>query len=335
MNAVIATAPTAPPSGSLPLDQIRVGSRHRDAMGDLDALARSIAEVGLLHPIVVTPDAELVAGARRLAACRQLGWASIPVTVVSLDEPVRGEWAENSQRKDFTPSEAVAIGRVLEDIERERAEARRRDGLKQFDSRSGKFPERESGETRDIVGRAVGLSGRTYQRAKAVVAAAERDPESFGPLVEEMDRTGKVSRVYDVVVRATAAAPATPSRSGVDRTRAATAERRERVVAMARQGYREESIADAVGIGVTHVRRVMTDAGVPTLAQKLGKTAALDADRIMEGLVVGAEPSSTAIKALDWAALDRSRLGVWDERLTTAIRALTQLRNKLREVHGE
>jgi ParB family chromosome partitioning protein len=42
------------------------------------------ADVGLLHPIVVTSRGHLFAGARRLEACRLLGWKKIPVTVLEL-----------------------------------------------------------------------------------------------------------------------------------------------------------------------------------------------------------------------------------------------------------
>ena len=55
---------------------------------------------------------------------------TIPVTVVDLDAVVRGEFAENAVRKDFTPSEAVAIKRALEPIEREAAKERQRAGDK-------------------------------------------------------------------------------------------------------------------------------------------------------------------------------------------------------------
>ena len=79
------------------------------------------AELGLLQPIVVRPDGVLIAGERRLHAAKLLGWTEIPVTVVDLDAVVRGEFAENAIRKDFTLSEAVAIKRALEPIEREAA----------------------------------------------------------------------------------------------------------------------------------------------------------------------------------------------------------------------
>jgi ParB/RepB/Spo0J family partition protein len=111
-------------SQALPLDEIRVGPRHRKDLGDVSGLAASIEDIGLLHPIVVRPDGVLVAGERRLRAAELLGWSEIPATVVDLDEIARGEFAENAIRKDFTLSEGVAIKRALEPREREAAKQR-------------------------------------------------------------------------------------------------------------------------------------------------------------------------------------------------------------------
>lgn len=58
---------------TLPLTAIRVGERHRKDLGDLDSLARSIADIGLLHPVVVTPAGNLIDGERRLRAAQMLG----------------------------------------------------------------------------------------------------------------------------------------------------------------------------------------------------------------------------------------------------------------------
>jgi len=98
---------------------------------------------------------------------------------------VRGEWAENALRKDFTPSEAVAIGRELEPRVREMAAARKQQhgGTAPGRQNTGDKKPEVSGDTRDIVGAAVGMAGTTYQAAKAVVAAAEADPETFGAIV--------------------------------------------------------------------------------------------------------------------------------------------------------
>ncbi len=85
------------------IDQIQVGFRYRKDLGDLRTLADSIAEVGLLHPVVVTPEGRLIAGQRRLEACRQLGLTEVPVTVVDLYQAASGEAHENLVRKDRCP----------------------------------------------------------------------------------------------------------------------------------------------------------------------------------------------------------------------------------------
>jgi ParB-like nuclease domain len=51
-----------------------------------DGLAASIADVGLLHPIVVDQDGNLLAGARRLAAFKILKRETIPFTVVRVPQ---------------------------------------------------------------------------------------------------------------------------------------------------------------------------------------------------------------------------------------------------------
>lgn len=94
----------------VPIHEIRIGERHRKDLGDLEEVAAWIRDSGLLHPIGVTPDKELVFGQRRLRACRDiLGWQTIPARVVHVRSILEGEVAENLVRKDFTPSERVAI----------------------------------------------------------------------------------------------------------------------------------------------------------------------------------------------------------------------------------
>ena len=106
------------------IEQIQIGFRYRKDLGDLRPLANSIAEVGLLHPVVVTPEGRLIAGQRRLEACRHLGWTEIPVTVVPLLRAARGEAHENFIRKDLLPSEIVALKRAIEPLERREARDR-------------------------------------------------------------------------------------------------------------------------------------------------------------------------------------------------------------------
>lgn len=71
-------------------------------------------------PMPVSPKTSSRTG-RRSQRCpvRLLGWDAVPVTVVDLAEIAHGEMAENFQRKDFLPSEAVAIRRMLEPVEKQ------------------------------------------------------------------------------------------------------------------------------------------------------------------------------------------------------------------------
>ena len=179
---------------SLPIDSIIIGERHRRDLGDIAELAASIAEVGLLQPIAVTFDGHLIAGERRLRAVELLGWKTIPYTPIpiNLGQIVRGEFAENTCRKDFTLSEAVAIKRALEPLERAKAKER----MVAAHASPEKFSEQAKGNALDKVATVAGMHRTTLAKAEAVVDAAEAEPEKFGPLLEQMDRTGRVNGVY-------------------------------------------------------------------------------------------------------------------------------------------
>jgi N6-adenosine-specific RNA methylase IME4 len=176
----------------LAIEAVIIGERHRLDLGDLDALAASIKDTGLLHPIVVQRDGTLVAGERRLRAVELLGWRKIPVTVVDLDAVVRGEFAENTCRKDFTLSEAVAIKRALEPLEKAKAKER----MVAAHASPEKFSEQAKGNALDKVATVAGMHRTTLAKAEAIIDAAEAEPERFGKLKEDMDRTGRVNGVF-------------------------------------------------------------------------------------------------------------------------------------------
>lgn len=188
------------------LDSIIVGDRVRKDMGDLGSLAASMKVHGLLHPVVVKKDRTLVAGHRRLEAARRLGWQDIPVTVVDVEDLLTAERDENQERKDFTPTEAVAIGRLIEERHRAKIAAKKHDAcVRGGMARQGKAPagsnEPPAGRSEDVASKAVGLSRMIYYRAKAVVGAAEADPEVFGDLPAQMDETRKIGGVHTEMLR--------------------------------------------------------------------------------------------------------------------------------------
>lgn len=167
----------------IPIAQIKIGNRYRKDMGDIDELATSIAELGLLQPIGIAPDDTLIFGERRLRACRDvLGLAEIEARVIDMPSIVVGENAENEVRKDFTPSERVAIARAIAD------ELGNRQGSRTDKKHPQNIAEVERGqETRDFAAKKAGFGNReTFRQAESVVNTAE--PE----IVEAMD-SGKLS----------------------------------------------------------------------------------------------------------------------------------------------
>jgi N6-adenosine-specific RNA methylase IME4 len=166
------------------IDSIIVGERHRRDLGDINGLARSIAEIGLLHPVVVNDDGTLIAGYRRIEACKRLGLVDVPATVLHLDNIIRGECDENACRKNFTPSEASAIWQAMES---------RKPGPKADDSSGATCT---GTQRREQAASTTGFSPRTLSKAKAIVNAATTAPAQFGDLVQRMDDTGRVDYAY-------------------------------------------------------------------------------------------------------------------------------------------
>ena len=87
---------------------------------ELEELAGSIKEHGVLQPLIVTPEEDgqgfvLIAGERRLQAARLAGLATVPVIVRQVTSQQQLELAliENLQREDLNPLEAAEGYRQL------------------------------------------------------------------------------------------------------------------------------------------------------------------------------------------------------------------------------
>ncbi len=94
--------------------------RIRQDIGNLEVLQSSIEKVGLINPVLIDENNNLVAGFRRLTACKNLGRKEIEVSVVNLNgDPIKMldvEIAENFFRKDFTPEEILATEKRRQEI---------------------------------------------------------------------------------------------------------------------------------------------------------------------------------------------------------------------------
>ena len=100
----------------------RFQPRRRFPAEELQELAESIKEQGLIQPLIVRRDAdgfELVAGERRLRACKLAGFERVPILVKKLTDAQMIEMSivENIQREDLNPMEtAEAYHRLMNEF---------------------------------------------------------------------------------------------------------------------------------------------------------------------------------------------------------------------------
>lgn len=74
------------------VNEIVIGNRIRlntkKSNSQIENLANSIKEIGLLNPITITKDKRLVAGFHRLQAFKKLGKSAIPCVITTLNDPL-------------------------------------------------------------------------------------------------------------------------------------------------------------------------------------------------------------------------------------------------------
>jgi len=93
------------------IERINVHSNPRSDFGNIDELAASVREKGIIEPLVVKKlddeSYELIAGERRLRAAKAVGLESVPVSIREGDDTDIEEvkLIENIHRKDFNPIE--------------------------------------------------------------------------------------------------------------------------------------------------------------------------------------------------------------------------------------
>jgi ParB family transcriptional regulator, chromosome partitioning protein len=222
----------------VPIELIRPGKfqpRQRFAEAELDALAQSIREKGILQPLLVRPlageeaDFELVAGERRWRAAQRVGLHEIPVIVRPMADSEALEIAlvENLQREDLSPlEEAEAYSRLMDEFGRTQASLAEAVGK----SRSHVANTVRLLSLPEPVRRRLDEGELTAGHARALLATP--DPVT---LAEEVVRRGLNVRATERLVQRRAEGPRKPQR----RTRAAD------TVAL------ERELGSALGLRVT------------------------------------------------------------------------------------
>ena len=107
----LAASAGVPLGRMVPIDQVDPNpDQPRQVMGDLSELMASIAEKGIIEPLIVRQRRgrfQIVAGERRYQAAVRLALAEVPVVIrdVADDEMIEIALIENLQRKDLSPFE--------------------------------------------------------------------------------------------------------------------------------------------------------------------------------------------------------------------------------------
>lgn len=158
------------------IEKIKIKERARKDFGNLKELADDIKENGLINPPVVNRDFELLAGERRLRACKVLGWKQIVVNVMDtrdLEHELNIELSENESRLAFSKSERYELMKNIFKIQEEKA--RERQGHKTSD-RNLTDVVRADEET----AKQFGISRDTMRKEMVIVENKELlDPQDF------------------------------------------------------------------------------------------------------------------------------------------------------------
>ena len=171
----------------IPIKKIIVRDRIRKDFGDINELAMDIQDNGLINPVVVNKEYVLLAGERRLRACKQLGIEQIEVRMMDTrdaEHELNIEISENDVRKDFSKAERVDYMYRLMRIEKEKAAERQRAGVP--------LKSAEGGEAAVITAKQFGIGKDTMRKEMQIVE--NRDlltPEDFADWDEGKLSTNK------------------------------------------------------------------------------------------------------------------------------------------------
>lgn len=275
---------------NFPISDIVVGDRTRQEFRNLDSLARSISERGLLSPINLRlagdgSTKELVCGGRRLAAVKSLGWTTIDVLIIEddLDEldVLLAEGDENTEREPFTPAEAVRHRQRIREVESAAAKVRqqqsgRDSAVKRSDDGSSKLDE-PSGSPLDEVGMEVDAAaplGIKYKerdhKAESERTTRHRTAKATGYSATSLDKAEEVVEAAE--------SEDTPEPVREAATRAATNLAKPGAkVDREYKAYREEVARNNPDVRAANYRKALTQA-----LARAGDLAAYDPERVVE-----------------------------------------------------
>ena len=189
----------------VPIDQVDPNpDQPRQVMGDLSELMASIAEKGIIEPLIVRQRRgrfQIVAGERRYQAAVRIGLREIPVVIRDVDDAELVEIAliENIQRRDLSPfEEAEAMYALRRDHGFKHQDLARRLGKSRTSVTESlslnAMPDdvRELCRLADITSKSLLLQVVRQGDSKKMIALLEQLTRSAGPTTREKARAATV-----------------------------------------------------------------------------------------------------------------------------------------------
>ncbi|WP_414528774.1 ParB N-terminal domain-containing protein [Nodularia chucula] len=181
------------------IDQIRIGFNRRPVKGEkVKELQESIRTNGLLNPITVDKELNLIAGLHRLTACRLLGLEAIECHIVNYensDQSRLAEIDENLIRNELEPLERSELWLERDQI-LERMGFRAKVGDNQYTVKGGETVSLPLKRTAELA-REVGYSERTFQHGKQIAKSIHPEVKEIikgSPIADSPTALLKVAR---------------------------------------------------------------------------------------------------------------------------------------------
>jgi ParB family chromosome partitioning protein len=187
------------PIGRLvPIDRVDPNpDQPRQVMGDLSELMASIAEKGIIEPLVVRQRGgryQIVAGERRYQAAVQIGLTELPVVLREVDdrEIIEVALVENIQRKDLGPfEEAEALHTLAERCAYTHEDLARRLGKSRTSITESLSLAEMPEEVRNLC-RLADISSKSL----LLQIVRQQSPQKMIALIEQLTRDGSVTREH-------------------------------------------------------------------------------------------------------------------------------------------
>lgn len=181
------------------IDQILIGRNRRPVKAEkVDELKESIKANGLLNPITVDQNLNLIAGLHRLTACKLLGLEDIECNIVTYkdaDQARLAEIDENLIRNELEPLERSELWLERDQI-LERMGLRAKSGDNQHTFKGGEIISPPLKRTLELAKEA-GYSERTFQHGKQIAKSIHPEVKQIikgTPIAESPTALLKVAR---------------------------------------------------------------------------------------------------------------------------------------------